>query len=53
MRDVIGEDLLLGAAQGSPDCRNLRDDVDAITVVLDHPHQPAHLALDAFEPLEY
>src|ERR687889_2545645 len=32
--------------------RDLREDVDAVLLVLDHPLQPAGLALDAAQPLE-
>ena len=32
--------------------RHLREDVDAVVVVLDHPLEPADLPLDAAEPLQ-
>ena len=32
--------------------RDLRDDVDAVAVVLDHAGEPAHLAFDAVQPFE-
>ena len=53
VRDVVGEDFLLGAAQRGARRRELGDDVDAIAVVLDHTREPAHLALDALEPLHH
>ena len=53
MGDVIGQDLILGAAQRGAHRRELGDDVDAIAVVLDHAREPAHLALDPLEPFEY
>ena len=36
MRDVVAENFLLGAAQRRPDRRDLRHDVDAVAVFLDH-----------------
>ena len=53
MGDVIGENLIFGAAQSRPRRRELGDDIDAIAIVLDHAREPAHLALDPLEPLEY
>jgi Cu+-exporting ATPase len=50
--DVIAQHLLLDAAQGGADRGDLRDDVDAIAVRLDHAGEPADLALDPLEPLE-
>ena len=32
--------------------RDLREDVDAVAVVLDHPFDPADLAFDALQPRE-
>src|SRR5580693_5736398 len=52
MGDMIAQDFLLGAPQRRAHGRDLRDDVDAIAVVLDHAAEAADLALDAFEPLE-
>jgi hypothetical protein len=51
--DVIGEDLVFGAAQRGAHRRELGDDIDAIAIVLDHAREPAHLAFDPFEPLEH
>src|SRR5208282_6947237 len=53
VRNVVGEDFLLGAAQRRARRRELGDDVDAIAVVLDHAGEPAHLALDPLEPLHH
>ena len=52
MRDVFAQDFLLGAPQRRTHGADLRDDVDAIAVVLDHAGKPAHLAFDPVEPLE-
>src|SRR5690348_13608980 len=52
MRDVLAQDLLLDAAQRRAHGADLRDDVDAVAIVLDHARKPAHLALDAAQPLE-
>lgn len=50
MGDVILEDLFLRPAQRGTNGRDLRYDVDAVTVLLDHTREAAHLALDAAEP---
>src|SRR6266851_1593080 len=50
MRDVILEDFLLRPPQRRAHRRNLRDDIDAVAIILDHAGEPAHLALDAAEP---
>ncbi len=50
MRHMVAQDFLLDAAQRRAHRGDLRDDVDAIAVVLDHAGEPAHLALDAVEP---
>ena len=52
MRDVVAQDFLLDAAQRGAHRADLRDDVDAVALVLDHAGEAAHLALDAFEPSE-
>ena len=46
---MILQDLLLDPPQGGAYCRDLRDDVDAIAVSLDHAGDSAHLALDPVE----
>src|SRR5580704_18103971 len=53
MGDMIGKDLIFGTPQRSSRRRKLRDDIDAIAVVLDHAREPAHLTLDPFKPLEH
>lgn len=51
MGDVVAQHLLLDPAQRGPHRRDLRDDVDAVAVVLDHPGEAAHLALDPAQAL--
>ena len=51
MRNVIAQNLFLDTAQRGAHGRYLRDDVDAIAIIVDHAGQAAHLALDAIEPL--
>ena len=51
MRDVISEDLLLDPAKCGAHRRDLRHDVDAIAVLVDHFGEPADLALDPAEAL--
>jgi hypothetical protein len=50
MADMILEDFLLDPAQRSAHRRDLRHDVDAVAVTLDHAGDPAHLALNPAEP---
>ena len=50
MRDVVAENLLLGAAQRRPDRGDLGDHVDAVAVILDHAQQDADLCLDITQP---
>ncbi len=52
MGDVVAQDFLLDPAQRGAHRADLRHDVDAVALVLDHAGEPAHLALDAVEPLE-
>ena len=52
MRHVIAQDFLLDPAQRRAHRADLRHDVDAVAVVLDHAGKPAHLAFDALQPLE-
>jgi hypothetical protein len=47
--DMVLEDFLLNPPQRGAHRGDLRDDVDAIAVTLDHASDPAHLALDAAE----
>ena len=51
MGDVIAQDLLLEAPQRGAHRRNLRDDVDAIAILIDHARDAAHLALDPVQAL--
>src|SRR5579863_4791670 len=50
--DVIAQNFFLSASQRSADCRNLRNDVDAIPILFDHARETAHLALDSVEPFK-
>jgi len=50
--DMIAQDLLLDAPQRRAYGRNLRDDIDAVSVFLDHAGKAANLALDAIEALQ-
>src|SRR5262249_60877697 len=52
MADVVAQDLLFESAERGAHGGNLRHDVDAVAIVLDHAGEPAHLALDPAEPLE-
>jgi len=52
MRDMVAQDFLFDSAQRRAHRGNLRDDVDAVAVVLDHAREPAHLAFDTVETLE-
>src|SRR5262249_21683327 len=45
--DMVLQHLVLDLAQRRADRLDLRQHVDAVTVVLDHPLDAAHLALDA------
>ena len=49
MGDVVLQDLFLDTAQRGAHRRYLRDDVDAVAVLLDHFRQAANLALDPAE----
>ena len=49
--NVIPKDLLLQSTKCRTDCRDLRDDIDAVTVFLDHAREPTHLSLDSVQPL--
>jgi hypothetical protein len=52
MSDVVTKDFLLGASQRRTHCPNLSHYVDAVTVRLDHPGKPLHLALNAAQALQ-
>ena len=49
MRDVVPQHFFLDAAQRRPHCGDLRDDIDAVAVFIDHFGEPANLALDPAE----
>ena len=52
MPHVVAQDFFLGAAQRSAHRGNLRDNIDAIPVLFDHPGKTAHLAFDPIESLK-
>ena len=52
MRNVVAQNLLLDPAERGAHRGNLRDDVDAVAVLLDHPRETARLPLDALEAVE-
>src|SRR5215472_12245401 len=49
MGDVVAQYLFLDAAERGANRRNLRHDVDAIAILLDHLREAANLALDPAE----
>jgi len=51
VRHVISENFLLDASQGCSNGGDLRDDVDAVAVFLDHSGQATDLAFNAVEAL--
>lgn len=51
MRYVIAKDFFLHTRESRTNGRNLRDDVDAIAIVIDHTNKAANLTLDAVEAL--
>ena len=50
MRDVVAQDLLLDAAQGGAHRRDLRDNVDAVAILVDHLREAADLTFDPAQP---
>jgi len=52
VRDMVTQDFFLDAPQCRADGRDLRDDVDAIAVFLDHAGKTSHLAFDAVQTLQ-
>ena len=50
MPDMVGKNLLLHLVQRRPYRRDLRQHIHAVAVLLHHPEQPPHLALDPFQP---
>lgn len=51
--DVIAKDHFLGATQRRSHRRDLRCDIDAVAILLDHPGQPTDLPFYAPEPSQY
>src|SRR5215475_9815637 len=51
MGDVVAQDFLLHAPKRGAHRRNLRHDVDAVAVLVDHAGDAAHLALDPAQAL--
>ena len=49
---VLVEDLERDALESGRGGRDLREDVDAVALVLDHPLDSAHLSLDSVQPLD-
>ena len=49
MRDLILQHFILEPAQRRGHGGAMRDDVDALTVLVDHAREPAHLAFDPVE----
>src|SRR4051794_17009569 len=52
MADVILENLQRDRLERRRRRADLREDVDAVALVLDHPLDPAHLSLDPVQPLD-
>src|SRR5882757_6051351 len=52
MGDMVAQDFLLDPAQRRPRRRDLRDDVDAVAVVLHHAGEAANLALYPVQPFQ-
>lgn len=52
MRNVVTEDFLLDPPQRGAYGLDLRDDVDAITIVLDHAGKAAHLTFNAAQSFD-
>src|SRR5688572_16639271 len=52
VRDVLLEQAEAHGLEGAGHRAHLGEDVDAVGVVVDHPRDAAHLALDAAQPLE-
>ena len=53
MIEMIVEELQRDRLQRPTRRRDLRQHVDAVDVLVDHPLQPPHLTLDAAQPGEY
>ena len=53
VRDMVGEDFLLRPSKRGSNSRNLRNDVDAIAVILNHAGEAPDLAFDPLQPLHH
>jgi hypothetical protein len=52
MSDVDTQNLFFDTLQGGTDSGDLRNDVDAVAVLLDHTGEAAHLAFDTAETFQ-
>lgn len=52
MSDMVAQNLFLHASKRRACRRNLRNDIDAIPIFLDHPGKTADLAFNPIEPLK-
>jgi hypothetical protein len=52
MAYVIAQDFLFGAAQRGTHRRDLGNDIDAVSILFEHPGKATHLAFDSIEPPE-
>src|SRR5687768_1121125 len=52
MADVVVQDAKRDAFERRRDGRDLRQDVDAVAIFLDHPLEAPHLALDPVQALD-
>ena len=50
VRCMVLQQSFFGAAQGRPNRGYLRDDVDAVSILVDHPHQAANLTFNPAQP---
>jgi hypothetical protein len=51
MGDVVAQDLLLHSSERGAHRRNLRHDIDAIAILVDHSRDAAHLPFDPAQAL--
>ncbi len=52
MRDVIAQDFLSTRRNARTRCSDLRDDIDAVAIVLDHARKSANLTFNPFQPFQ-
>jgi len=52
MRDMLAQNFFLNSSKSGPDGGKLGDDVDAVTILLDHAGDTANLTLDTAQALE-